>query len=65
MTEEYFTGHENRECGEHRTTGSRAWCFNCNEWCYPQMPCVGCEIVPLREFAEKHGYRPPWEENNV
>ncbi|MHB1762648.1 MAG: hypothetical protein ACYCS4_07915 [Acidimicrobiales bacterium] len=28
--------------GEHRTTGQRAWCFECGEWCYPEQPCVCC-----------------------
>lgn len=48
----YFTGHEPRECGEHRTVGThRAWCFDCGEWCYPKAPCVRCEIATLREVA--------------
>lgn len=38
-----FHGHEPRECGEHRTVGPhRAWCFDCQEWCYPSEPCVRC-----------------------
>ncbi len=28
---------------EHRTTGGRAWCYNCEEWCYPNEPCVRCK----------------------
>ncbi len=45
-----FMGHEPRECGEHRTVGPhRAWCFGCQEWCYPNAPCVRCEIVILRD----------------
>lgn len=24
---------------EHRTTGGRAWCHSCHEWCYPEAPC--------------------------
>jgi hypothetical protein len=52
-----FFGQELRECGEHRTVGShRAWCFDCSEWCYPRIPCRGCEIIPLRTFAEFYGY---------
>lgn len=44
-----FIGHEPRECGEHRTVGAyRAWCFQCSEWCYPESPCVRCEIAQLR-----------------
>ena len=52
-----FFGHEPRECGEHRAVGEhRAWCFDCSEWCYPRVPCIRCEIIPLRAFAEAHGY---------
>lgn len=52
-----FVGHEPRECGEHRTVGDhRAWCHDCGEWCYPRIPCLRCEIIPLRAFAEAHGY---------
>lgn len=47
-----FEGHEPRECNEHRTVGPhRAWCFDCVEWCYPQAPCVRCEVVGLRAMA--------------
>jgi len=38
----YFIGFSMRTCRDHRTTGGRAWCFDCSEWCYPTMPCVGC-----------------------
>ena len=56
-----FIGFEIRECGDHRTVGvHRAWCHNCNEWCYPRCPCLGCEIIPLRKYAEAHGYISPW-----
>lgn len=49
-----FEGHEQRECGEHRTVGPhRAWCFDCNEWCYPEAGCKGCELPVLRETAER------------
>lgn len=44
---ENFEGHDGRECGEHRTTGGRAWCFDCSEWCYPTIPCKGCEVPQL------------------
>lgn len=44
-----FEGHEGRECGEHRTTGGRAWCFSCSEWCYLTLPCKGCELPLLRD----------------
>jgi hypothetical protein len=49
---ENFVGHRPRVCGEHRTAGShRAWCYDCGEWCYPESPCVRCEIIQLREAA--------------
>jgi hypothetical protein len=51
--EENFEGHDGRECGEHRTTGSRAWCFDCSEWCYPEEPCKGCELPKLRARLER------------
>lgn len=39
-----FTHHDGSRCGEanHRTTGDRAWCSSCGEWCYPHHGCVGC-----------------------
>jgi hypothetical protein len=46
--EDNFHGHEGRECGEHRTAGFRAWCFDCSEWCSQEIPCVRCEIPSLR-----------------
>lgn len=48
-----FEGHENRECGEHRTTGKRAWCFECSEWCYDTVPCKGCELPMLRKVLKE------------
>jgi hypothetical protein len=43
-----FKGHVGRECGEHRTVGAhRAWCHDCTEWCYPEIPCRGCRIPQL------------------
>mgnify|MGYP001435484135 CR=1 FL=1 len=50
---ERFEGHDGRECGEHRTTGPRAWCSNCQEWCYPGILCRGCELPLLRARAEQ------------
>lgn len=47
-----FGGHPDRECGEHRSTGLRAWCFGCSEWCYPEQPCKGCELPMLRSSLE-------------
>ena len=47
-----FTGHEPRECGEHRPGLGRAWCFDCSEWCYPHAPCVRCELPTLRAKAD-------------
>ena len=37
-----FIGHQGRRCGEHRTTGDRARCFDCNEWCSASIPCERC-----------------------
>lgn len=50
---EYWEGHEQRECTEHRTTGGRAWCFDCTEWCYESSPCRGCELPLLRDKIAK------------
>lgn len=50
----YFDGHPLRECGEHRTVGShRAWCFECSEWCYPdvKMGCKGCRLAWMEQKA--------------
>jgi hypothetical protein len=51
MTEERWFGTADSPCGEHRTVGSRAWCFRCQEWCYPTegMRCRGCEVGPPGE----------------
>jgi hypothetical protein len=39
-----FLGHEPCRCGDnHRTTGERAWCSPCQEWCYPDDGCRGCK----------------------
>ena len=43
-----WNGVEQRECGEHQSTGRRAWCFGCTEWCYGDIPCRGCELPGLR-----------------
>ena len=49
-----FEGHQPRECGEHRTVGPhRAWCHDCQEWCYPDGPCVRCEILRLRAIEKR------------
>jgi hypothetical protein len=48
-----FTGHAGRECGEHRSTGPRAWCHDCSEWCYRDSPCKGCELPQLRAENER------------
>lgn len=42
-----------RECGEHRELGTRAWCFDCSEYCYDDVPCRGCELPPLRAELER------------
>jgi hypothetical protein len=53
MTIGNFDGHPDKECGEHRTTGARAWCHGCSEWCYPDGPCRGCELPQLRNRLAK------------
>ena len=48
-TPKLFEGYSPRECGEHRTVGThRAWCHECAEWCYPELPCKGCPLPTLR-----------------
>ena len=47
-----WEGRQVRECGEHRTTGGRAWCFDCGEWCSAHAPCVRCELPAMRRVAE-------------
>ena len=39
---EEFEGYTDRLCGEHRTCGTRAWCHDCGEWCYPGFGHHGC-----------------------
>jgi hypothetical protein len=49
-----FVGHDDRECGDHRTVGQHcAWCFDCSEWCYPQAPCKGCELPTLHKRVKR------------
>lgn len=48
-----FSGHEGRECGEHRPAGGRAWCFGCSEWCSFDTPCGGCERPYLHDELER------------
>jgi hypothetical protein len=43
-----FAGHVYTD--KHRTTGGRAWCHGCGEWCYPHEPCG-----QLRCCAERIG----------
>src|SRR5690606_15626739 len=50
---ERLAGPDGRDCGEHRTTGPRAWCPTCQEWCYPGILCRGCELPLLRARAEQ------------
>jgi hypothetical protein len=39
-----FEGHGSPSC-EHRTVGPhRAWCHQCQEWCYPRSPCARCVL---------------------
>jgi chromosome segregation ATPase len=37
---------------EHRPTISRAWCFDCSEWCYPTALCVRGEAEQTRAELE-------------
>lgn len=53
-----WEGSADRECGEHRTCGARAWCYDCREWCYDDWLCIGCEIGSLRKAVER--YRNAW-----
>lgn len=43
-----WNGLEPRVCGEHRTTGPRAWCYEDHTWCYPHDPCPGCTTEEQR-----------------
>lgn len=45
---------------DHRPTITRAWCFDCSEWCYPESLCVRGESAGreaenrrLREALER------------
>lgn len=38
-----WEGRNIRSCGDHRSTGDRAWCHSCAEWCYPADGCFGCK----------------------
>lgn len=35
---------------EHRTTGPRARCFDCNEWCYPTILCNCCNAPNIASW---------------
>ena len=48
-----FKGLPERVCGDHFTTGQRAWCFDDSEWCFPNAPCRGCEIPGIREENDR------------
>lgn len=32
---------------DHRTTGGRAWCYQCSEWCYPKSYACPCCEPPI------------------
>jgi len=51
--DELFHGLQPRDCGEHRTCGGRAWCFDCTEWCSPALPCTRCELPAIRAELER------------
>ena len=42
-----WEGRSDRECGEHRTVGLRAWCLADSEWCSPKVLCRGCGLAAL------------------
>jgi hypothetical protein len=46
-----FVGHRPRKCGPHTSTGARAWCGDCAEWCYPSIPCGGCALGIAEDIA--------------
>lgn len=49
-----WEGYTIRECQDHRTVGPhRAWCYACTEWCYPEVPCKGCEIPIIKDMLAK------------
>lgn len=59
---ETWLGRAERTCGEHYSTGSRAWCTDDMTWCYPHAPCSGCETEQERiddaiELLQDHGYQ--------
>lgn len=37
--------------GEHYTTGDRAWCLDCREWCYPNAVCEVAELRAAERWA--------------
>lgn len=55
---EHWQGAAGSPC-EHHTTGRRAWCLDCHEWCYPEVRCAGCTpdvsvaIEVLRQLPER------------
>lgn len=53
IQDDRWEGFTERECGDHRTTGGRAWCFDCSEWCYKHVPCKGCEVPRLRDVLDR------------
>jgi hypothetical protein len=56
-----WEGRELRQCNDHRTVGShRAWCHDCHEWCYPRMPCRGCELPAMESLIRRL-----WEAQHV
>ncbi len=47
---EPFTGHSGTP---HRTTGERAWCHGCGEWCWREDACACCEVPMLIDENER------------
>jgi hypothetical protein len=45
---------------EHRTVGGRAWCYQDNEWCYPQKPTSPMSLEHCDCCMEAAGYEKRW-----
>lgn len=39
--------HHKADDENHRTLGTRAWCFGCQEYCYPSILCSCCQALSL------------------
>jgi hypothetical protein len=48
-----WEGAADRTCGRHRTTGTRAWCYDCGQWCRPKRLCPGCDPVVIAVLTKR------------